>query len=390
MTSATVLETGRRRRVATWAAIAVGVVAVAVAGTLISGMAQWSQRAALDPDSFGPTGTHALTQLLRDQGVDVLVTRDRVDAARLLSERSATLALPDPPALSDDAVQDLVDAAADVVLLDPRSRTLDVVQPGSVLAGAGGDLVEPACDLAEADRSGAVSPGTLFEPAASSDAGACYRDGDGYGLIVETIGEQRRVAIDALALFTNEHLASDGNAALALNLLGRHDAVVWYVPNIGDSDLAGTATLGSLTPPWVSPVIVLLLTTGLVAAIWRGRRFGPLVAERLPVTVRASETTEGRARLYARSRDAVHAADQLRIGALRRIARDLALGPAAGADEIADAAAERTGWDRTRVRGILLHDLPRTDAQLVTVYDELRTLEAAVRAAVRPTNRGSE
>ena len=56
------------------------------------------------------------------------------------------------------------------------------------------------------------------------------------------------------------------------------------------------------------PVIVLLLTAGLAAAIWRGRRFGPLVPERLPVTVRAAETTEGRARLYAHARDAVYSA----------------------------------------------------------------------------------
>ena len=117
--------------------------------------------------------------------------------------------------------------------------------------------------------------------------------------------------------------------------------------------------------------------------VWRGRRFGPLVAENLPVTVRASETMEGRARLYARSRDAVHAADALRIGAIGRLARDLGLGPAASAGDVADAAADRIGAPRAAVRGILIDSLPRTDAELVAVSDRLRDLEAAVHAAVR-------
>ncbi len=47
----------------------------------------------------------------------------------------------------------------------------------------------------------------------------------------------------------------------------------------------------------------------LLAALWRARRLGPLVTERLPVVVRASETVEGHARLYRsrRARDRVAA-----------------------------------------------------------------------------------
>jgi hypothetical protein len=108
------------------------------------------------------------------------------------------------------------------------------------------------------------------------------------------------------------------------------------------------------------------------------------VAERLPVTVRASETTEGRARLYAHARDAVHAADQLRIAAVGRLGAALALGPAATAAEVADAAAARTGLDRAVVRGILLDDIPSNDRDLVTLRGRLHDLEDAVHAAVRP------
>ena len=87
---------------------------------------------------------------------------------------------------------------------------------------------------------------------------------------------------------------------------------------------------------------------------------------------------------HAMARDAVHAADQLRLSALVRLSRLLGLGPAASATEIADAAADRLGWDRRAVRGILIEELPRDDAQLVALRDRLSHLEGAVREAVRP------
>ena len=378
------LAPSRRRRVAAWIAIGVALLIVGGIGGAISAANQWAARDSLDPDSAGPAGTRALAEVLRTHGVEVEVTRSRADALAALEGGSATLVLPDAPALSDDAVSQLADAAADVVLIEPRSRTLDLLLAGSAAAGfASGDAVAPACDLPEAERAGAVAPGALY--AAGSGTSACYPVDEGFGLLVQDDGDRRISAVDGSVLFTNEHLADEGNAALAANLMGRHPLVVWYVPSAGDTDLTDTdPSLGELTPPWVSPVIVLLLVAGVAAGIWRGRRFGPLVAERLPVTVRASETTEGRARLYAKARDPLHAADRLRIGTLRRLAALLGLGAHADAGDVADAAAGRLGADRATVRGILLDDIPRSDADLVALSTRLRDLEEAVHAAVRP------
>ncbi|WP_426324289.1 DUF4350 domain-containing protein [Microbacterium sp. E-13] len=374
----------RRRRVAAWISIGLALLVVGGIGGAVSAANQWAARDALDPDSYGPDGARALTQILRDHGVEVRVTRDRAAAAEALAAGSATLVLPDAPALSDEAVSALAGAADDVVLIEPRARTLDLLLPGSAPAGVAPEgTVGPGCGVEDARRAGALVPGGVFT--AGADATACYPAGDGYGLLIQPAGQGRISAVDGHALFRNEHLAENGNAALAANLMGRHPLVVWYVPSIGDTDIADTdPSLGDLTPSWVSPVIVLLLIAGVAAGIWRGRRFGPLVAERLPVTVRASETTEGRARLYARARDPLHAADRLRIGALRRLAALLGLGPNAAAPEIADAAAGRAGLDRRVVRGILIDDIPRTDADLVALTTRLRDVEDAVRAAVRP------
>ena len=372
----------RRRRVGGWIAIAVVLALVGGIGVVLAGLSQWVQRDALDPDSAGPSGTRALVEILREQGVEVVVAHDRAAVREALAP-GATLVLPDMPALSDAAVRAVTDGFDDVVLIEPRARTLRLFLPRSSPAGVAADVpVEPGCDLPEAERSGAVAPGAVYEP--GPDIDACYPTADAYGLLVSDAADRRVSAVDGRTLFTNDALAEHGNAALAVNLIGRHPLVVWYVPGLDDTDLTGDPTLGDLTPPWVSPVIVLLLVAGIAAGVWRGRRFGPLVAERLPVTVRASETTEGRARLYARSRDAVHALDQLRISALGRLSRLLGLGPAASAGEIADAAADRLGWDRRAVRGILIDELPANDADLVALRDRLRHLEEAVRQAVRP------
>lgn len=382
----------RRRSVLGWIAVGLVLLIVGGVGAALSGLGRWSERDALDPDSAGPLGARAIAQILRDQGVEVTVARDRATAARELDAGAATLVLPDAPALSDAALRALARRAADVVLIEPRSRTLDLFIPGSHAAGvAPGDAAaQPGCDVAQAVRSGAVSPGAVYDTGDATGVRACYPAGNGFGLLVApaddaAVGGGRVVALDGRALLTNESLADHGNAALGLNVLGRHPTVVWYVPGIADTDLQNAdPSLGQLTPPWVSPVIVLLLVAGLAAAVWRGRRFGPLVAERLPVSVRASETTEGRARLYARSRDALHAADQLRIPALARIGRALGLGSAATAVEIADAAAARTGIERAAVRGTLIDDIPHNDADLVAIDARLRHLEDAVHAAVRP------
>jgi hypothetical protein len=374
----------RRRRVGTWIAIAAVLLIVGGIGAVMSAVSQWSERDSLDPESAGPNGTRALAEILRDHGVEVRVARDNDEVAALLADAGDTLVLPDTPALSDERLGELIDGATDVVLIDPRSRTLDLVIPGATIAGSAPlGMVAPACELGDAERAGGIEPGTLF--AGGAGATACYPVDGGHGLLVAVDADRRASAVDGTVLFTNENLAARGNAALGVNLLGRHPLVVWYQPGLGDTDLADTEfTLGELTPPWVSPVIVLLLVAGMAAGIWRGRRFGPLVAERLPVTVRASETTEGRARLYAQSRDTLHAADQLRIGTLERLARMLSLGVGASAPEIADAAAARAGIDRGAARRVLLDDVPATDADLVDLSLRLRQLEDAVHSRVRP------
>ncbi|MFT4136015.1 DUF4350 domain-containing protein [Microbacterium sp.] len=374
----------RRRRALGWLAIGAALAAGGIAAAVILGIDQLPARGLLDPEAAGPDGSRALVQVLRAHGVEVTVARDRSEVDDALDAGADTLVIGDTGPLSDDAVSELAARAQDLVLVEPRARDLRLLFDGALPAGSGDGLAEPDCTLAEARRAGAISPGTVF--AAGADLLACYPSGGGHGLLVRDDGNRRAVAVDGTALFTNAALTRDGAAALGANLLGRHSRVVWYLPSLFDGDRPpGEVALGEVTPAWVTPAIALLACAAVVAAVWRGRRLGPLVRESLPVTVRASETTEGRARLYARSGDAAHAIDQLRIGALRRLARLVGLGPAADVDEIADAVAALLGADRAAVRDVLYGAVPRTDRELVDLADRLRDLESAAARTLHPT-----
>jgi hypothetical protein len=126
------------------------------------------------------------------------------------------------------------------------------------------------------------------------------------------------------------------------------------------------------------------------AGIWRGRRFGPLVVEDLPVHVPAAETGEGRARLYARSSSRLRALDQLRMGSIRRMAELLRLPRTAPVDAVVAAAAAATGRPAASVHALLVDVLPAGDRELVGLARDLDDLERAVRAALRPADAASD
>src|SRR5690606_29787188 len=128
-----------------------------------------------------------------------------------------------------------------------------------------------------------------------------------------------------LTVVYNRTIAEEGNAALALRSIGAHENVVWYVGggfdsstltwtqpgSPGDPGAPGEPGGGSSGPPDAAPDFLppgtgnFLYGLGLALAVvvlWRARRFGALVTEPLPVVIRSSEATRGRARLYRAAR----------------------------------------------------------------------------------------
>ncbi|GAB3600939.1 DUF4350 domain-containing protein [Microbacterium tumbae] len=376
----------RRRPWRRWAGWLM-VVALVIGGALLA-MRMTSAvaepfRGALDPESAGDSGALAFAEILRDQGVDVQIARSRTEAAAAVRD-DTTLVMTDPYALSDEAVQTLIAPADDVIILSASSRMLDLLDLGEDSWASTLDAVPASCDLPELARVGTIRPERLFTPA--DGVTGCFADADGNAaLLVADRDGVRTALIDAPRLLNNAYLAENGNAALGLALLGQTGHVVWYVPSFLDSDLEaqGEPSLGDLTPGWVTPAILLLMLALIAAGIWRGRRFGPLVAETLPVTVRASETMHGRARLTAKTADAAHAADAIREGAIRRLARRLGLHDRATPIEVADAAADRLRVPRPAVVDLLAGPVPQDDDALIDAARRLSDLEAAVEATIR-------
>ncbi|MET0853618.1 MAG: DUF4350 domain-containing protein [Microterricola sp.] len=386
------------KRAAFWVIAGVGALIVALIAMVVSNAAAVGGPP-LGAENPAPPGGMALAEVLSAQGVDVVIA-DSLDAALEASaaaqaaDAGVTLLVSDPGDILNAAQITRLGAAQHTVVVDPSFTYLQELAPeigfggvgaeGAIAAGAG-------CTLGAAERAGSVSGAdgaalkTLSVPQDAAGYTACFGDAaSGSSVLVQRgAGAGALTLVSDGAIFANASITSAGNAALALGLLGEQPTLVWYLPTLADV-AAGTPSLAELTPGWVTPVMVLLVLCGIAAAIAYGRRFGPLVIENLPVTVRASETMDGRARLYARNSERLRAVDALRIATVGRIATALGLARTASLDEVVGSAASATGSDPGRVLATLLGDEPQSDAELLTLSDRLLDLERAVQAATRP------
>jgi len=381
------------RRSRPWLVLAGVAVVGAVGSLLVVGSGATAGRP-LDPTDPRTAGTAALAEVLRDSGVDVQVSESLDRTLRLAAEApdDTTVVAHDALGLLDaDAWSRVGAAATTTVLLQPDDVALGALAPGVTAGEAVSDgTASPSCDLPALARVGTVTAtGTAYvlDAGAADDAGAdavaCLPVTDGHGLVQLDDGDRVTTVLGLTDALTNGTIAEDDDAALALTLLGRTDRVVWYQPGPADVPAGGTGSIAALTPRWVTPVIGLAALTALTAALWRGRRLGPLVVERLPVVVAADETREGRARLYERSGARGHALDQLRLGTIGRLGRALGLSSTAGVDDVVGRTAALLGVDPGGVRHVLVDALPQDDAELVRLGDSLSDLESAVARAVR-------
>ncbi|WP_082486939.1 DUF4350 domain-containing protein [Leifsonia sp. Root112D2] len=392
-------QAGRRARFwVGFAAVALVIVIVAIA---VRGGGDPAAGSPLAADSAAPGGSRALVQVLQRHGVSVKTAATLSEARAAVTAAGAadaTVLLADPSNyLSRAQLRSVAELGAAVVIVQPSFAALEALAPTVSAAGAAkksSDL-PTRCEVPAAVRAGSITaPGQAYRVAGAgstsgtADVVGCFPTSDGAYAYVHTRNAQSGSSVDVLGstkVLSNDGIDRAGNAALALNLLGGTHTLVWYLPTIADVAATGPPSLGALTPGWVTAVMVLLLVAALAAAIWRGRRFGPLVVENLPVVVRAEETMEGRARLYQRSSARLRALDALRVGAVARLARLAGLARTASVIEVSDAVAALIGGDPATVRGILLGTVPHSDAELLRASDRLAELETAVMRRTRPT-----
>jgi hypothetical protein len=371
------------------------IVVVALVGAVLVNS---QTRGFLDPRAVDPAGSRALAVLLDQDGADI---RRETDAARVSAGLRAddTLLVAFPDRLDRRTARSLAASGADLVLI-ASGRPQDWVdgverrRGGAAAedddpagAGSGTEGVRaPACSLPAAAAAGLAEVADVSYAAArppGGDALLCYADDGLAGLAVIVDGAGRRTSLlgDPRPL-TNDRLDEEGNAALALGLLGTEGRLVWLLSPVTAGSPQAAASLLELVPPGLWWVFGQLAVVVALAAIWRARRLGPVVPEPLPVVVRAAEATEGRARLYRRFRAAERAGQALREATRTRLGLRLGLPRAVPREVLVEAAAQRAGRGPAEVDA-LLHGgaAPErlTDAGLVRLADALDTLEGEVR-----------
>lgn len=363
--------------------VAMTVLTVAVLGALLVPRTGTGD---LDPASTTPDGARAVTRILQRQGVQVSrVTRSRDVADRATA--STTLVVVHPELLGPDQLS-RIPAVGALVLVEPDALLLDEKAGFAAVAGTTpARAADPGCADPAATAAGRVrAGGHLYRVVGGGEAvTACYpQPGEPgvAGMVRYRTGGRTVTVLGQSDVLRNGHLAEQGNAALALRLLGTRDHLIWYLPDpLELSAGQEPPSLADLTPAWVRWVTLQLLVALVLVLVWRARRLGRLVTEPLPIVVRAAETQEGRARLYRQAGARDRAAATLRTATARRLAARLDVPPDATPQTLTDLAAQVAGLPVEQVRPVLLGPAPKDDAALVRLADQLDALERGVSGA---------
>lgn len=409
--------------------LVIGFAILLVAALAIALARSGAQHGRLDPRSADPQGSRAVAELLKDRNVTTRVVTTLAEA-RAAVRPDSTLLVARPDALSTEGRAALrgtfTTSGARTILVAPTVSTRGFLPDVTFVGTSDSTGLPPSCDLPEARRAGPLSTGGLRYSTTRAGADLCYPSEDTPTVLrlPHTAAPHREdipaapddateeaphrsgrtapgkphdrqpaqgdtVVLGTAGILANEHLDERGNASLALQLLGSRPHLVWYLPSSDDpgTDSSGTGREQSffdLIPSGWRWGTLQLGVAALLTALWRSRRLGPLVEENLPVAVRASETVEGRARLYRKADARDRAAQTLRSAARTRLAA--VLGVPATEAHLPETLLPSVGARlRTTAPDTLLPLLfgppPATDLALVTLADRLDALEREVRTS---------
>lgn len=344
----------------------------------------------LDPTAVNPEGSRAVANVLGELGVEVVDARRTAEV--LDRAPGATVLVTDGLLPTQRVVDQLLAAEPGTIVLVgafPGDPIFERLAAGVTVSGGteDDDPVPANCALPAAVRAESASlPGATYDATAwSGTAQACFESPSSAAVVALEArpGRPQVVLLGSIAPLTNADFDTDGNAALALNLLGSEQTLVWWRPTASDPALAADAptSLTALLPAWVLPMLVQLVVGCVVIAVWRVRRLGRLVIEPLPVVVRAGETTAGHARLMHANRSRGEAASQLRSAARQRLTARLGVPPGAGADRLVAAVVARSGRSPGDVGALLYGPEPGDDEALVRLDHDLDALMVEVGGA---------
>ncbi|MFE5394662.1 DUF4350 domain-containing protein [Streptomyces sp. NPDC056568] len=379
--------------------IALALVVLLAGAVAIAVVRSDARHGELDPRSADPYGSRAVAELLADRGVSTRVVTT-LDDARAAAGPDTTLLVAVPDLLTERQ-QTRLHAATEgsggrTLLVAPGGPAVERLAPGVTAdpALSFDSTLAPDCALPAARRAGTADTGGVRYSSDHIEAEACYPSRRLASLLripdasAKTPGERTpgdTVVLGAPDILYNDRLDEHGNASLALQLLGSRAHLVWYLPSLTDATTPDDerSFFDLLPSGWLWGTLQLFVAAAL-AALWRARRLGPLVPENLPVAIRASETVEGRARLYRKANARDRAATALRSATRTRLAPLVGVPVAQAHAPEALLPALSTQLTGEHVGGQALHTLlfgppPGDDAALTALADQLDALEREVR-----------
>ena len=367
----------------------IALIALAVIAALGAAIARGYYRdGPLEPDAPTGQGAKAVVQVLGDHGVEVTTQRHTEDAADALAQ-GRTVLVTAPSSLTATQITALADAleagSGRLVLVQPDFVTLSYLTPlispsGAVRSETAleaeaecGDTAHQARRLQLPDPEESLAgAATLYRTSAEADG--CFSTPEG-SLVAQ---HDRLLVLGSPDLLTNDGVAGADNSALALNALGATGELTWYVPSATDPMSSGSQSLASHLPPWTGPLALWLIVVALAGLLVAGRRFGPVVVEPLPVTVRPQELVLGRARLLQQTHQREAAAGALRAAACSRLADHLGLRRESRLDALIAALEPHVGATASQLRTLLGPGPVTTDQDLLQLAQDLDRLEKEI------------
>ena len=235
----------------------------------------------------------------------------------------------------------------------------------------------PGCSSEAANRARSLTSSQYTVSGDASGWQLCFTaDGHEFAYAERSDAGGFRAVIPDSVRVRNRAILDEGNAALALNAIGRTHKVAWYVATTDESLSEEETTL--IESPYLAPAFLMMIGAFLLAAMARGKRLGPLTPERLPVEVPAAETLVGKARLMRSQRSYAHAATALRSATASAIASTLGVPHSADRDALVRAINQR-GLPPSRYETALWGPPPSTEAELVRLANDLDALEKEIR-----------
>lgn len=322
----------------------------------------------LTPMAEDPEATHAVRRYLANMGYQVTEGDD-------LPPDGGTLIL----------LHDLRDVhEAELVLAwAERGGNLVVTDPGSAIVGlAGGAAAGPIGIAGDAElEPGCIAPAVVgvdrlvvhasdIALAASDDQFvSCFGAGAGAFLLTRRHGAGTVTLLGGASPFTNALLPQARNAALAVQVVGPGQRIVFGAP--------GGASSGGVwetMPDRGRAAVVAIAAAGLAYALVRARRLGRPVVEEPIAPIPASELVRAAARMYRRARATAHSGRVLREATVTRLSRRLQVG--GGERALATALSRATGLPEAQVTDVLAGPEPRSDLELIHLGGELEELAA--------------